>query len=65
MDIARFAASFGEAVKEVVLEYTPAHKETFLVREHKEEDCTLFILGEDLERVEGEQMMFPVMSHAL
>lgn len=64
VDIARLAASFGEAVKEVVLEYTPAHKEAFLVREHKEEDCTLFILGEDLERVEGEKMMFPVMSHA-
>ena len=48
----------------MVLGYTPVHKEKFLVREHKEEDCTLFILGEDLTRIEENQMMFPILSHA-
>lgn len=51
-------------IEEVVLGFTPASKEQFCVREHKEEDCTLFILGEDLRRVEREKMMFPVLSHA-
>lgn len=63
-DILRLAKALNENVAEVVLGYTPVHKEKFLVREHKEEDCTLFILGEDLQRVEREKMMFPVLSHA-
>ncbi|MBO5199253.1 MAG: GNAT family N-acetyltransferase [Lachnospiraceae bacterium] len=64
VDIARLAKAFGEAVKEVVLEYTPVHKAEFLVREHREDDCTLFLLGEDLERIEKEKLRFPVLSHA-
>ena len=64
VDILRFAKAFGDNVKEVVLAYTPYHTENFMVREHKEEDCTLFIWGKDLERIEREKMMFPVMSHA-
>jgi len=49
---------------EVVLGFTPASKELFCVREHKEEDCTLFVIGDDLQRVEREKLMFPVLSHA-
>lgn len=64
VDILRFAKSFGDKVKEVVLSYTPCDTENLLVREHKEEDCTLFILGKDLERIERDKMMFPVLSHA-
>ncbi len=64
INIARLAKSFGKPVKEAVLGYSPACKEQFLVREHKEEDSTLFILGEDLQRMEKEKLMFPVLSHA-
>lgn len=64
LDIARFAKAFGEKLYEVVLGYTPVQKEEFLVREHKEEDCTLFVWGEDLKRIEEDKMMFPVLSHA-
>lgn len=64
VDILRFAKSFGDKVKEVVLSYTPCDTEGLLVREHEEEDSTLFILGKDLERIEREKMMFPVLSHA-
>lgn len=60
----RLLSSFGEGIEEMVLGYTPVHKEKFLVREHKEEDCTLFILGEDLRRIEENRMMFPILSHA-
>ena len=60
----RLISSFSERIEEMVFGYTPVHKEKFLVREHKEEDCTLFILGEDLTRIEENQMMFPILSHA-
>lgn len=64
VEITRLAKSFGENIEEAVLDYTPAHKENFLVREHRKDDCTLFILGDDLQRIEKDKMMFPVMSHA-
>lgn len=64
VDMLRFAKSFGENLKEVVFDYTPYNTKNLLVREHKEEDSTLFILGEDLERIERDKMLFPVMSHA-
>lgn len=64
IDLARLAASFGNDVVEAVFGFTPVEKEHLLVREHKEEDCTLFILGEDLNRIEGDKMMFPILSHA-
>ncbi len=64
VDILRFAKTFGDNVKEVVLGYTPVEKSGLFVREHKEEDCTLFILGEDLLRIERDEMIFPVLSHA-
>ena len=64
VDVQRLAAAFAGEFSEVVLGYTPVHKEAFCVRVHKEEDCTLFILGEDLECVSRERMMFPLLSHA-
>lgn len=64
VELKRLAKAFGEKVSEVVLGYTPASKEQLLVREHKEEDTTLFILGDDLKRMQREKMMFPVLSHA-
>lgn len=64
VEIPRLARAFGRDIKEAVLGYTPAHKELFQVREHKEEDSTLFTLGKDLHRIERDKMMFPVLSHA-
>ena len=64
VDIKRLAKTFGEPIKEVVLKFTPVQKEQFLVREHKVEDSTLFIMGEDLHRIERDQMIFSELSHA-
>lgn len=64
VDLARLAHSLGDHITEAVFGFTPVQKEKLQVREHKEEDCTLFILGEDLERIERDKMMFPVLSHA-
>lgn len=64
LDIRRLAKTLGSESAEVVLGFTPMQREIFQVREHKEEDSTLFILGEDMERIERDKMMFPVLSHA-
>lgn len=64
VDLLPIARAFGDSVKEIILGYTPAVKTGFSVREHKEEDSTLFIRGEELECIENEKMMFPVLSHA-
>lgn len=64
VDILKLAKAVNQECTEVELGYTPVHKEKYLVREHKEEDCTLFIISEDLVCVEREKMMFPVLSHA-
>jgi len=64
VDVKRIAKAFGEGFSEVVLGYTPVYKEGLSVRIHKEEDCTLFILGEDLKCVSEKKMMFPILSHA-
>lgn len=64
VDIHRLAAAFGNDVREVVLGYTPVKKELFSVREHREEDCTFFIFGNDLLCIEEGRRIFPVLSHA-
>lgn len=64
VDIRRFAKNFVDNIEEVAFSYTPYHTENLLVREHNEEDSTLFIFGEDLQRIERDKMIFPVMSHA-
>lgn len=64
IEMERLVKTFGQDIHEAVLGYTPIKKEQFLVREHKEEDCTLFILGEDLQCIERNKMIFPVLSHA-
>ncbi len=64
LDIRRLAKTLGGESAEAVLGFTPMEKEALQVREHEEEDTTLFILGSDLERMEREKMMFPILSHA-
>ncbi len=64
VDVKRIAKAFGDGFSEVVLGYTPVHKDGLSVRIHKEEDCTLFIIGEDLRCVSENKMMFPILSHA-
>lgn len=64
VDMLRLAKTIHPESTEAVLGYTPVHKEKYSVREHKEEDCTMFIIGEDLECIEQEKMMFPLLSHA-
>lgn len=64
VELERVARAFGDGFSEVVLGYTPVHKERLNVRMHKKEDCTLFVIGQDLNCVSKKQMMFPVLSHA-
>ena len=64
VELERVAKAFCDGFSEVVLGYTPVHKDGLGVRKHKEEDCTLFIFGQDLRCVSENRMMFPVLSHA-
>lgn len=72
LDFEQLAVSFsyvgdvtdGNRIEEIKFGFTPIDKADYEVRGHKEEDCTLFIIGEELEKLLGEKMMFPVMSHA-
>ena len=64
LELARLAASFGSDVTEAVFGFTPADRHTLPCRPHKEEDCTLFLLGKDLDRIEHDRLIFPTLSHA-
>lgn len=64
LDLARLAASFGADITEAVFGFTPADRHTLPSRPHKEEDCTLFLLGKDLDRIEADRLIFPTLSHA-
>lgn len=54
----------GGMAEVVVLDFTPLNRKGYEVSEYKTEDCTLFFMGEDLERIEREQMHFSPLSHA-
>lgn len=56
--------SFGNNIKKVTLGFTPYDATGYTVNEHHEEDCTLFILGKDLENIENKKLIFPTLSHA-
>lgn len=64
LDYSRLAASFGAGVTEVVFGYTPACRESLTCHPYREEDCTLFVLGRDPDRVERDRLHFPALSHA-
>ena len=64
LDEVRFARSLCVDAKELALHYTPKDKKGYEVTEYQEEDCTFFILGEDLKMVEDRKLRFSVMSHA-
>lgn len=56
--------SFIEAIDTVVLDFTPSNKDGLEMEEFKEEDCTLFYIGDELKRIEKEHLHFPSLSHA-
>lgn len=56
--------SFVGVADTVILDFTPSNKSGFEVVEFEEEDCTLFYIGEELKRIEREQLHFPSISHA-
>ena len=56
--------SFAGAADTVILDFVPSNKRGFEVVEFEEEDCTLFYIGEELKRIEREQLHFPSISHA-
>jgi GNAT superfamily N-acetyltransferase len=57
-------SSFGSEIKKVILGFSPYDGNGYKVDEYHEEDCTLFILGKDLESIENKKLIFPTLSHA-
>ena len=64
INLRRLAGSFGSGITEAVLRFTPTDPTGLKSRDHEEEDCTLFILGNDLSRIEKDGLIFPTLSHA-
>lgn len=64
VELLSLVRGLGAQARETVLGYTPARREGYTVRRYREEDCTLFVLGEDLLGVERERLRFPALSHA-
>lgn len=64
VDLCRVASALGKGAEEIILGFTPADPTGFSVRKQDEPGGTLFVLGEDLERIERDKMIFPVLSHA-
>ena len=63
IDYTRLAAAFDGAGS-VALGYTPADPSGFGAAPYREEDTTLFVLGEPLQAIERERLRFPALSHA-
>lgn len=64
VELKEVLTSFADVAETVILDFVPSEKSWFDVEEFKEEDCTLFYLGEDLQRIERQQLHFQGMSHA-
>lgn len=56
--------SFGSGFNKVVLGFAPYEDNGYDIKEKNEEDCTLFILGEELKKIEMKKLIFPTLSHA-
>lgn len=56
--------AFGDNITKVIFEYTPREVKDCQKRELKEEDTTLFVMGQGLDDFDKEDKMFPAISHA-
>lgn len=63
VDLDAVIEAFGGGIREVVLGFTPTDTSGFRYEEAKEEDTTLFLLG-DWEVFSRGKMIFPTLSHA-
>lgn len=64
VDLCRIAAVFGKGAQEIIMGFTPADQIGLSVRKQDEPGGTLFVMGDDLDRIERDKLIFPVLSHA-
>lgn len=64
VNLEKVIRSFGSEIKKVILGFTPYNEDGFTVEKYYEKDCTLYILGKDLESIENKKLMFPILSYA-
>jgi predicted GNAT family N-acyltransferase len=63
VDLEKVISYFGSDIKKVTLGFTPFDGNGYNVEELHIKNCTLFILGKDLENIEKKKLMFPTLSH--
>lgn len=64
VELLSLVSGLGAQAKETVLGYTPVRRDGFTVREYREENSTLFVLGGDTLGLEKGRLRFPALSHA-
>lgn len=64
VDLEKVISSFGSGIKNVTLGFTPNDANGYNIEELHIKNCTLFILGKDLESIANKRLIFPTLSHA-
>lgn len=64
IDLEKAIKSFDSEIKKATLGFTPYDTSEYHIDKLHKNDCTLFILGRDLENIENRKLMFPTLSHA-
>ena len=64
VDVDAVVEAFGRNIKKVKLGFAPQNASGFQLCQVKVDDCTLFVKGEALKKLEEEKIMFPVLAHA-
>lgn len=64
VEVSDVIKAFGTDIQSVTLGFTPIRKNEFLSKEHKEEDCTLFLKGKVFDEFQKEGFMFQTLAHA-
>lgn len=64
VDIEKVIECFGEGIQKVVLGFPPIDDKGYEKKLYMTEDTNLFILGDGLDIIERNKLMFPILSHA-
>jgi predicted N-acetyltransferase YhbS len=59
----KLAEAFGGNYSSVILKFSPTNTAGFETKEYSEQDCNLFIIGDELKKFASEKLIFPEFSH--
>jgi hypothetical protein len=64
VDVEKVIEAFGEGIHKVVLGFPPIEDKGYEKELYTPEDTNFFVLGNKLESIEKNKLMFPILSHA-